>query len=109
MSLPVSRDMELDPGTFGGSPACHVLVDMLNKGVVSVRDKHKILSFITKATYNFKCLSALEDKSVRIRSMTLVKDDILSNVDKMPYSDKFKSYLKNVIYHHFRRYLREAI
>ena len=105
MSLPVSRDMELDPGTFGGSPACHVLVDMLNKNVVPIRDKHKILSFINKATWHFKCLSVIEDQSVKTRAMTLVKADIFANVEKMPYPDKFKSYLKNVIYHHFRRYL----
>jgi hypothetical protein len=30
MSMAWSKDVKLDPGTFGSSEACHILVDMMN-------------------------------------------------------------------------------
>jgi len=39
--------------------------------------------------------------------MILVKNDIFTKIDLMPYPAKFNSHLKNVITHHFRRYLKE--
>lgn len=108
MSLAWSKDMELDPGTFGGSPACHVLVDMMNHNVIPVIEKHRVLSFINDAIYQFKWLATIEEYGVKERSMVLMKNDILSRVDQMPYPTKFNSHLKNVITHHFRRYLKEA-
>jgi hypothetical protein len=107
MSLAWSKDMELDPGTFGGSPACHILVDMMNHNMIPIREKHRVLSFINDATYQFKWLSTVKDYSVKERAMVLMRDDILSRVDQMPYPPKFNSHLKNVITHHFRRYLKE--
>ena len=108
MSLAWSKDMELDPGTFGGSPACHVVVDMMNHDVIPISEKHRVLSFVSSAIWHFKCLSIIKDYGVKERVMILMRDDILSRIDQMPYPAKFNSHLKNVITHHFRRYLKEA-
>jgi hypothetical protein len=108
MSKAWSKDMALDRGTFGGSPACHVLVDMMNNNVIPVAEKHRVLSFINDATYQFKWLSTVQEYGVKERAMVLMKDHLLSRVDQMPYPEKFNSHLKNVITHHFRRYLKEV-
>lgn len=108
MSKPWSRDMKLDPGTFGGSPACHVLVDMMNNNVIPVSEKHRVLSFIGSAIWHFKSTSIIRDKGVRERVMVLLRNDIYSKIDQMEYPTKFNSHLKNVIAYHFRRFLEEA-
>lgn len=108
MSKAWSKDMTLDSGTFGGSPACHILVDMMNNNVISVAEKHRVLSFINDATYQFKWLSTVKDYGVKERAMVLMRDHLLARVDHMPYPPKFNSHLKNVITHHFRRYLKEV-
>jgi len=108
MSTPWSRDMELDPGTFGGSPACHILVDMMNHDMIPISEKHRVLSFINSSIWHFKCLSIIEDYGIKERTMILVKNDMFTKIDLMPYPAKFNSHLKNVITHHFRRYLKEA-
>jgi len=109
MSLPWSRDMQLDPGTFGGSPACHVLVDMMNKNVIPVQEKHRVLSFISGTILHFKAISAIKERGIRARVMVLLKNDLFSRIDQMPYPAHFNSYLKNVVNHHFRRYLKEVV
>ena len=108
MSKAWSKDMKLDRGTFGGSPACHVLVDMMNNDVIPIAEKHRVLSFINDATYQFKWLSTVQEYRVKERSMTLMRNDLFSRIDKMPYPTKFNSHLKNVITHHFRRFLKEV-
>ena len=108
MSKAWSKDMLLDPGTFGGSPACHVVVDMMNNNVIAVSEKHRVLSFIGNAIWNFKCLSIVEDRGVKERVLILMRDDLYGRINQMPYPEKFNSHLKNVINHHFRRYLKEA-
>lgn len=108
MSKAWSKDMNLDRGTFGGTPACHVLVDMMNNNLISVAEKHRVLSFINDATYQFKWLSTVQEYKVKERSMTLMRNDLFARIDKMPYPEKFNSHLKNVIAHHFRRYLKEV-
>jgi hypothetical protein len=108
MSKAWSKDMNIDAGTFGGSPACHILVDMMNNNVIPVAEKHRVLSFINDAIYQFKWLSTVQEYSVKERSMILMRDHLLSRVNQMPYTEKFNSHLKNVITHHFRRYLKEA-
>ena len=106
MGKAFSRDMVLDAGTFGGTPACHILTDMMNHNMVSVGAKHKILSFITCATYNFKWLSVIPEQGVKSRAMTLLRNEFYSRIDQWPYPEKIKSLTKNVINHHFRRYLK---
>jgi len=108
MSKAWSKDIWVDPGTFGGSPACHVIADMMNKNVISVYEKHRVLSFITDAIYQFKWTSSIKDKAVRERAMNLMRNDLLSRIDKMDYQPKFLSYLRNVIAYHYRRFLEEA-
>ena len=108
MGKSFSRDMVLNPGTFGGTPACHILVDILNANVVRVGDKHRILSFITTATYNFKWLSVIPQEGVKYRAMTLMRDEFYSRIDTWTYPEKVKSLTKNVVNHHYRRYLKEA-
>lgn len=108
MSLPWSRDMKLDPGTFGGTPACHVVVDMMNHDIIPIQEKHRVLSFISSAIFSFKSLSVIEDYGVKERVMVLLRNDLLTKIDQMPYPPKFNSHLKNVLAHHFRRYLKEA-
>ena len=108
MSKAWSKDMELDPGTFGGSPACHILVDMMNHNVIPVMEKHRVLSFISNVIYHFKELSKVEARGVRIRVMVLMKEDYFAKIDQMPYPAKFNSYLRNVVAYYFRRYLKEA-
>lgn len=109
MSKAWSKDMKLDAGTFGGSPACHILVDMMNNNLIAVSEKHRILSFITSAIWHFKCLSVVGDYGVKERALVLMRDDLYDRIDKMPYPEKFNSHLKNVINHHFRRYLKEVV
>lgn len=108
MSKSWSRDMKLSPGTFGGTPACHVLVEMMNNDLIPVREKHRVLSFITDAAYQFKWISSIKEFPVAERAMTLMRDHLIGRIDNMPYPEKFNSHLKNVIIHHFRRYLEEA-
>src|SRR5271154_7148448 len=108
MSKAWSKDMQLDPGTFGGSPACHVLVDMMNNNFIAVSEKHRVLSFINNATYQFKWLATVKEYRVKERAMLLMRDDLYQRIKLMPYPEKFNSHLKNVITHHFRRYLKEA-
>lgn len=108
MSKARSKDVVLDAGTFGGTPACHVLVDMMNNDLIPVMEKHRVLAFIGSAIWHFKSLSIVEDNGVRERVMVLLRNDIYSRIDQMPYPVKFNSHLKNVIAHHFRKYLKEA-
>jgi hypothetical protein len=108
MSRSWSREMTLNPGTFGGSPACHILVDMLNANVVKTFDKHRILRFINNSTWYFKCLSAISDSGVKMHAMTLMRDEFYSKIDLWTYPEKVKSLTKNVVNHHYRRYLKEV-
>lgn len=104
MSLPVSRDMVLDPGTFGGSRACHVIVDMMNKGMIPVRDKHKVLSLINDINICAKHLSEIRHVGVRSQMMKLAQDHYIQAVNtRESYPEKFKSHLKNVVNSIFRK------
>ena len=105
MSKAWSRDVWVDPHTFGGTKACEVLADMLNHDVVPIYEKHRILAFITDATIQFKYISYIPHSSVRERSMTLMKEDLFRRIENMEYSTKVKSYIQNVISHHYRKNL----
>ena len=105
MSKAWSKDVWVDPHTFGGSKACEVLADMMNKDVVSIYEKHRILSFISDATIQFKYISCIPHDSVRERSMLLMKEDLFRRIDNFEYGIKVKSYIKNVVAHHYRKNL----
>ena len=108
MSKAWSRDMELDPGTFGGSPACHVVVDMMNRNVIPAFEKHRVLAFINSAIFEFKCIADIKRFGVRERVMFMMRDHFYDRISQMPYPEKFNSHLKNVINHHAKRYLKEV-
>lgn len=105
MSKAWSRDVWVDPHTFGGTKACEVLADMLNNNVVGIYDKHRILAFITDVTIQFKYISYIPHSSVRERSMLLMKEDLFKRIENMEYGIKVKSYIKNVVAHHYRKNL----
>ena len=105
MSKPWSKDMKLDPGTFGGSPACKVLVQMMNNNIIPIGDKHRVLSFINDAIYQFKWLSSISEYRVVERSMTLMRNYLDGQAAIMPYPWPFNSHLRNVISYHHKRYL----
>lgn len=109
MAKAFSKDMKLDLGTFGGTKACHVLVDMMNHDVIPIREKHRVLAFINDATLKFHGVATITIESVRHQAMCLMKDFYIGRIESMPYPDKFKSYLRNVINHHSRRALKGAI
>lgn len=98
----------MNPGTFGGSPACHILVDMLNANMVPPFEKRRVLAFIGSATFNFKWLSIIPQLGVKYRAMTLLRNEFYARIDLWTYSEKVKSLTKNVINHHYRKYLKEA-
>ena len=105
MSKAWTRDIVIDSGTFGGTKACHVLADLLNQNVVSIYNKHKVLSFINDFIFQFQWIATIDQPGVRERSMTLMRDHLQSRIDEMDYNAKFKSYLRNVLLHHYRKSL----
>lgn len=98
----------LSPGTFGGTPASHILVSMLNANVIPPSEKHRVLNLIGSATYNFKWLSVVPEWGVKYRAMTAMRQEFNARVDQWTYPELIKSLTKNVISHHYRRYLKEA-
>jgi hypothetical protein len=106
MSKPSSKDIWVDPYTFGGSPACKVLAEMLNENLVSIKEKHKILSFINDVIMQFRSISEIENNSCRVRLMILVRDHFFNKIEGMPYPKIVNSHLKTVVVHHFRRILK---
>lgn len=105
MSKACSKDIWVDPHTFGSSRACEILADMMNKDHISIYEKHRVLHFINEAIYQFHWVSSIKEKSVKERTVTLVRNDFFNRISNMIYSDKFKSYLRNVISHHYRKHI----
>lgn len=108
MSKVYTRDICIDPRTFGGSKACEILADMMNENIINTFEKHKTLSFINSVIYQFNAVAYIPYEGVRMKAMTLIRDEILLRVDKMGYPIKFINFLKNVINHHYRRALKGA-
>lgn len=100
-----SKSAHIDLGTFGGSKACMVLADMMNQNVISVYQRHRVLSFINTAVWNFKWIGTISEAGVRERSLVLMRDHLYDRIVKMTYPIKFKSYLKNVIAYYYRKNL----
>jgi hypothetical protein len=108
MSKSRSKDMKLDPGTFGGSPACHILADMMNRDMIAIKEKHRVLSIINRATTEFKVISAL-DSPFREKFLTLSRDQFIISIAKnaFDYPEVFVNHLRNVIHYHYKRFLKE--
>lgn len=105
MSTAWSKDMVLDPGTFGGTRACHVLVDMMNNNAIPVFEKHRVLAFLTDANTQFKWVSTIKHKPVMERNMDLMLHHLIDRIQEFTYPAKFKSYMKNVVTHMYRKNL----
>ncbi len=108
MATTFSKDVILDPHTFGGTKACEVLVDMMNHHVISIFEKHKVLSFMNRIIYQFHEISFIPSKGVREHVMFIIRDENINRINQMPYPIKFRSYMKNVVYHHSRRILESV-
>ena len=106
------KEIVLSPGTFGSSPACHILVDMMNKNMISLKEKHRVLALITAIIYEFKAISTIKssDKRHDVREAIMLRsrDYYLERVEKMPYPLIFRTHLMNVIHHKCRKFLKEA-
>jgi hypothetical protein len=108
MSRSWSRNIELDPGTFGNTPACHILVDMMNNDVIPVFEKHRVLSFLTATVVReYKGIASIKDHGVRISLMYRSRDAFVKRINLMPYPKTFLSFLRNVVYGMARKYLEE--
>lgn len=108
MSKAWSKDVALSLTTFGDSPACLVLADMMNKDIINIRSKHKVLSFIDVAIVEFKSISDIKNPKIGNKILLKSRDYFFECISKMEYPPKFNSHLKNVINYHFRRFLKEA-
>lgn len=109
MSLPVSRDMVLDSSTLGNSPACHIVVQMMNDGIIPIHDKHKVLSIMNDVSNSAKHLSEVSHVGVRSQAVQLSRDYYCSRVDQMPYHEKFKTHLKSVIQYFYKKSLEKVM
>src|SRR5574339_118432 len=97
MSKAWSKDMVLDPGTFGNSRACHILVDMMNQNMIPIFEKHRVLTTITSATHHFNSIGDIQDRGVRNQVMYMMRDRYWNLIEKMDYPPKFISFYRNVI------------
>lgn len=107
MSKAWTKDIYIDPGTFGGSRACHVLADMLNNNVIPIYEKHRVLAFLNKSNIVFKNLTTIPDRQIRIQSFEMWKRTLLNQVAQFNYPIKIKSYISNVLFHSYRKNLGE--
>lgn len=98
-------DIIIDPGTFGNSKACHILVDMMNNNVISIYEKHRVLSYITNAIHHFKSIAYIPHKGVRDRTAKLWLNQFIEKVNNLNYPVKFKTHLNNVLHYLSRKHL----
>jgi hypothetical protein len=103
----LAKEIWIDPHTFGGSPACEVLADLLNQNVVSLGEKHKILRFLNNITHRVNDVALLA-KSSREFTMKLVKAHYLNKVNDKDYPIVIKTHLHNVIHYMCHKALEEA-
>lgn len=108
MSKAWSRDIELDLGTFGKSKACHALADMMNKNVIAVYEKHRVLSFISTAIHEYKAVATIKHSGVRTTIMYRSRDLFAKRISEMPYPANFLSFMANVNNYLANKYLKEA-
>lgn len=112
MAKSYKREMLLSPGTFGNSPACHILIDMMNKDLIPTKEKHRVLALITAIIYEFKAIATIKssDKQHDVREAVMLRsrDYYSSQVEKMEYPLVFRTHLMNVIHHKCRKFLKEA-
>lgn len=103
------KDSPVAEGTIGGTEAARVLEDMMNGGVVSVKEKHKALSLIATATYCFKCLLDITDPAVRTHCFQMMRNHYIQQIEENRFPKSFTSHLKNVMMHHCRRIEKKGL
>ena len=107
----LDKDMIVEKNTFGKSKACHILAQMMNDNVISIYEKHRVLSHIVKITNTFRNISPIPDKGTRERTFEMWRDFTLSKIDELDelaYPAKFKTFYKNVVFYLYRKYLFEG-
>jgi hypothetical protein len=109
MSRAWSKDICIEPHTFGGTKACEVLADMMNQDIVPAYEKHRTLAFINKASRMFNGATEISDKNTRNSVIELVNRDIMDKIKSMTYPPKYISYLRNVMTHYYRKALERVI
>ena len=112
MSRAWTKDIKLDPGTFGGSPACHILVDMMNHDLIPIYEKHRVLSLINSIIVEFKAIATIksaERRDVRETVMLRSRDFYLERIKKMAYPLIFRTVLMNVVHYKCKKFLKEAV
>jgi len=107
MSKAWTKDIKIDPGTFGGSRACHILVEMMNENLIPIYEKHRVLAFINSINIEFKAIETIQSPPVHagIKESLLnrSKNHYLDRVKEMDYPEVFKTLLNNVIHYRFKK------
>ena len=107
MSGTWSKDMYVEPHTFGNTKACEILADMMNNNIVSAYEKHRTLAFINKASRMYNGAFQIPDKNIRNSIFELINKDVMNKINMMSYSPKYISYLKNVMIYYYRKFLEK--
>lgn len=111
MSKAWTKDIKIDPGTFGGSRACHILVEMMNENLIPIYEKHRVLAFINSMNIEFKAIATIKTSGrhhVRETVMLRSRDFYLERIEKMSYPLMFRTVLMNVVHYKCRKFLKEA-
>lgn len=108
MSKAWSKDIWVDPHTFGGTRACEILADMLNQNAVIGYEKHRIISFLNRAAIRLKMTATVYDNKTREYLLILVRNDLLNRVDQMKYPIDVITHLKNILHHYYRKHLEKS-
>lgn len=90
---------KIDAGTFGKTPACHALVDMMNRDLIATAQKPKVLNLIEKISIEFREIASIKNASVRETLLHRSKDYYVDRIDKMPCPERFLSLMKNVVHY----------
>lgn len=101
----LTKEVWVEPHTFGGSKACEALADMINGDILTTPAKHKLLKLINCINHRAIDISFIPNKSTRIFIMSLIKQHYCSIVKEKNYPIKIQSYLYNVINYICHKYL----
>jgi len=95
----------LSPTTIGDSPACINIIGMMNKNEhdISIVDKHKILSLITKFLNHLTSLKVAKNNTQYF--IYFLKKDYYSKIDVLDIHLNYKTHMKNIITYYTRKHL----
>ena len=103
MKYTIRIEKKMDHSTFGGTKACHQIVDMINSGYITPYFSTKIVSFFNDLTIALKKLDVIDDR-LRNRFLVLFKQDRVKLVDSWTIPYDAKSFIKNVIHFRFKQH-----